>query len=1468
VDFVFKRCADLKRRCRALSKQLRAGAGSDKSVSSPKCRKTPGWVEAFEPRYLMSGPPASDVYPGAQTTIENVPLTFSSQNNNELEASASSNEVEVRVSEGTLTLSTTSGLTFLNGTANGRATVDFAGTAAAMNAALNGLVFKPTTNFAGSDPLTFITAVQLLGLPLLSATNTISMTVTPAPPTVAAPAAASPRPVTGNTTELSVLGADDAGEANLTYTWTTIGTPPAAVTFSGNDTNAAQDTTAIFSKAGTYELQVTITDPAELSITSSVSVLVNQTLATIAVSPGTASLNENQTRQFSAVGYDQFGNAMSTQPTFSWSQASGVGSINSTGLYTAPYGVGSASVVVTSGSVSGSASISVTNAPPTVATPAAASPGTVTGISTSLSVLGADDGGESNLTYFWSVLSMPSGGPVPSFSLNGSNAAQDTTVTFGQAGTYVLKATITDAGGLSATSSVSVTVDQALTSIAVSPPNSSLAAGATQQFSAVALDQFGQSMLVPPAFTWSETGGGAIDSTGLYTSPVTPTTANIYATSGSVQGSAGITVVSDGTAVASPSVVTGTSTNLTVLGGATSGVTYTWSALTVPTGAANPTFSVNGSSSAQTTTATFFKSGSYTFQVAINNGSITTQDVNVTVDQTLSSIVVSPSTSALHENGHQQFSAVANDQFGDEMGTQPTFGWAVLTGGGAINGSGLFTAAGSGGAGTATISATVGSVSGTASIDVTDAAPTVATPAASAEAPVTRSSTLLSVLGADDGGESNLTYAWSVVGTPPAAVNFSINNSNAAKNTTAQFSKSGTYHFLVTITDAEGLSTSSAVTVVVDQSLASLTITPSAPTMYQNAQQQFSADAFDQFGNSMATPALNWSIGSSGGSISSLGLYTSPGAPGLADVSVSSGSVHQTTIVTIANATPTVANPAGSSATIVDGTTTNLSVLGADDDGEPNLVYTWSTTGTVPAAVSFSSNNTNASKNTTATFAAPGTYHLLATIVDAQGASVTSGVTVQVVSTYSVITVTPANSNLERAGGKQLSATALDQFGLALFSQPTFAWSTLGNVGSIDSAGFYTAPNAGIGNATIIATSGNISGIATISLIDDLSVTVPVSQATATNQALVFSTGNAISISDADPNTQSVAAMVTLSATGGVISLAELNGLTISLGTGSDDSAVSLSGSVSAINNSLHGLKLTPTPGFSGSGSVSITIDEVGIGQNSPSQSVGISVGRAAVTPTPAVPSTTGGTTASTNGNSVITGILDQTLDSTTNSQSSSSTSNGSIFSQELIDTSDTFTSGDVTVAPAPSVSAPGGTSTPANGDPAVKSAVVAQAKSASPAPAPAAVRALPSAASMVPDKPVHTVPDQVFTFLSPQSPLLQNLDTIKSDIASQKALKLDAGSATVVSFGASAAYLIWLIRGGSLLSSFLSMFPAWKSMDPIPVLESFEKSQKRRKGKTEDEESLESLVEKSNQNPDRALAVKEPGPDTSGEIS
>ena len=229
MAFIFQRCVCKRQRDQFMANHLRIRAVSGKVATYLRSPNSPGGLEAFERRLLMSTAPLTDVYPGAQTTIENIPLTFSALNNNALEASAASNDVGLSVAHGTLSLSTTSGLSFINGTANGQATIEFAGTATAMNAALNGLAYTPTTNFIGPDPLTFITAVQISGHPTVFTTNTISMTVAPAPPTVATAAAASPSPVTGLTTALSVLGADDAGESNLTYTWSTTGTPPVAV---------------------------------------------------------------------------------------------------------------------------------------------------------------------------------------------------------------------------------------------------------------------------------------------------------------------------------------------------------------------------------------------------------------------------------------------------------------------------------------------------------------------------------------------------------------------------------------------------------------------------------------------------------------------------------------------------------------------------------------------------------------------------------------------------------------------------------------------------------------------------------------------------------------------------------------------------------------------------------------------------------------------------------------------------------------------------------------------------------------------------------------------------------------------------------------------------------------------------------------------------------------------------------------
>jgi hypothetical protein len=183
------------------------------------------------------------------------------------------------------------------------------------------------------------------------------------------------------------------------------------------------------------------------------------------------------------------------------------------------------------------------NQPPTIAQAATASPNPVTNTTTTLHVLGADDGGEANLTYTWQAAVAPTGAH-PSFSANGSNAAKSSVVTFDRAGSYTFLATVTDGGGLTVTSSVNVTVGQTLTHVAVTPAQVTLANSARQQFTAIALDQFEQPMAhQPTSFSWSIVSGhGSINRSGLYTAPKTGRgTAVVQAVDAHVNGRATVT---------------------------------------------------------------------------------------------------------------------------------------------------------------------------------------------------------------------------------------------------------------------------------------------------------------------------------------------------------------------------------------------------------------------------------------------------------------------------------------------------------------------------------------------------------------------------------------------------------------------------------------------------------------------------------------------------------------------------------------------------------------------------------------------------------------------------------------------------------------------------------------------------------------------------------------------------------------
>ena len=76
-------------------------------------------------------------------------------------------------------------------------------------------------------------------------------------------------------------------------------------------------------------------------------------------------------------------------------------------------------------------------------------------------------------------------------------------------GQYVFLVTITNASGLSTTNSVSVTVDQTLTSFSITAPShSGSGADGAVPFVATALDQFGIAMANQSLLPWSLNGNG------------------------------------------------------------------------------------------------------------------------------------------------------------------------------------------------------------------------------------------------------------------------------------------------------------------------------------------------------------------------------------------------------------------------------------------------------------------------------------------------------------------------------------------------------------------------------------------------------------------------------------------------------------------------------------------------------------------------------------------------------------------------------------------------------------------------------------------------------------------------------------------------------------------------------------------------------------------------------------------------
>ncbi len=266
--------------------------------------------------------------PASASVSENTPLTFSSANGNQISVvdnypGNTSDSLQISVANGTLTLGSTTGLTFTAG-ANGSSSFMVNGTIGNLNAALNGVTYQPNANYTGSDSLAVLLTDNLT---TLSTSTNVALTVNVAgAPTFTAPSTAAVAEngslvfSTGNGNLISLadnglgFGADSV-TLSVSHGTLTLGTTNGLVFSSGSDDSAAftvKGTVANLNAAlvgttyqpttnyvGSDTLALSVSDPTDNKTGSASVAITVSPLAPSITAPATASVNENSSLAFS-----------------------------------------------------------------------------------------------------------------------------------------------------------------------------------------------------------------------------------------------------------------------------------------------------------------------------------------------------------------------------------------------------------------------------------------------------------------------------------------------------------------------------------------------------------------------------------------------------------------------------------------------------------------------------------------------------------------------------------------------------------------------------------------------------------------------------------------------------------------------------------------------------------------------------------------------------------------------------------------------------------------------------------------------------------------------------------------------------------------------------------------------------------------------------------------------------------------
>lgn len=235
-------------------------------------------------------------------------------------------------------------------------------------------------------------------------------------------------------------------------------------------------------------------------------------VVSISLTPGTATVTAGQTQQFTAAVSGSSNTSVTYALSGSGCTGAACGTINASGLYTAP------SPIPASGTVTVTATAAADTSKTAKAT-ITQTPVAVTISPTTSSLRGADAKqfaatvtGHSNTAVTWAVTG---GGSIDSSGLYTAPYAVPSQIT----------ATVTATSQFDTTKSASATVTLTPLTLAISPSTSTLYRTKTAQFTATVTNHSNTGV------TWSVSGDGTVDSSGLYKAPnVIPQQENVTVT--------------------------------------------------------------------------------------------------------------------------------------------------------------------------------------------------------------------------------------------------------------------------------------------------------------------------------------------------------------------------------------------------------------------------------------------------------------------------------------------------------------------------------------------------------------------------------------------------------------------------------------------------------------------------------------------------------------------------------------------------------------------------------------------------------------------------------------------------------------------------------------------------------------------------------------------------------------------------